>query len=193
MMQKANFVSTSQAGQDEFAWRMSGRIQHGGFVDLGCNEAHFHSNSSGLEAIGWVGVLVDIAPVCVGRASPFVVCDATNPTPELLNWYKTLPPVLGYLSVDCDDSTFGALKAFPFDKVQCQTITLEHDRYRVGDGVMQQTREFLLKLGYDLVCSNVALEGYGEFEDWWCHPKWTSSGVRDKYRCNGKLWKEILK
>jgi len=192
-MQKPNFVSTSQAGQDEFAWRMSGRIQYGGFVDIGCNVAHFNSNSSGLEAIGWVGVLVDIQDICVGRSSPFVVCDAAHPNEALLEKYRTLPSVLGYLSVDCDDATIGALKAFPFSKVECQSITIEHDAYRVGPSVRTQTREMMLDLGYDLVCSNVIVEGYGAFEDWWAHPKWTSAGVRNKYRCDGKIGKEIFK
>lgn len=184
-------TSTSQAGQDLFAWLMSGKISRGGFVDLGCNHATFHSNSAALEFIGWVGILVDIAPVCEGRSSPFVCCDATNPNAELIERYKALPPVLGYLSVDCDDATLGALKAFPFDKVQCQTITTEHDRYHKGDAMRDAIRSFLIGHGYSLVCADVSVDGYGEFEDWWAHPLWTSMGLRDRLRCTGKNWKEI--
>ena len=186
-------TSTSQAGQDLYAWTLSGKISLGGFVDLGCNVADTHSNSSGLEAIGWVGVLVDIAPVCVGRRSPFICCDATNPSPELIAQYQALPPVLGYLSVDYDDATLGALKAFPHDQVQCQSITIEHDRYHRGDGLRDQIRKFLFNLGYELVCADVSVDGYGEFEDWWAHPNWSSKGVRDQLRCQGKNWKEIFK
>jgi hypothetical protein len=184
-------TSTSQAGQDLFAWTLSGKIRQGGFVDLGCNDATFHSNSAGLEAIGWVGVLVDIAPVCSGRRSPFECCDATKPSPRLLELYSALPPVLGYLSVDCDESTLGALLAFPHDKVVCQTITVETDRYRLGDGPRNEIREFLIGRGYDLVCADVICPGYGEFEDFWAHPHWSSSGVRDSIRCKSTDWREI--
>jgi len=186
-------TSTSQAGQDVYAHILSGKISQGGFVDIGCNDATFHSNSAALEFIGWVGVLVDIAPVCVGRRSPFVCCDATRPSDALLAQYAALPPVLGYLSVDCDEATLGALQAFPFDKVQCQSITTEHDRYRLGDGPRNAIRKFLFELGYELVCADVVAEGYGEFEDWWAYPRWSSRGVRDQLRSQSKIGKEIVK
>lgn len=186
-------TSTAQAGQDTYAYILSGKISQGGFVDLGCNDAVFHSNSAALEFIGWVGVLVDIAPVCSGRRSPFVCCDAQHPSESLLRLYSELPPVLGYLSVDCDDATLGALHAFPFSKVQCQTITTEHDRYRLGDGPRNAIRSFLFDLGYELVCADVIADGYGEFEDWWAHPRWTSRGMRDQLRCQSKNGKDIVK
>lgn len=185
--------TTSQAGQDMFAHFISGRIHNGGFVDLGCNDAKFHSNTASLEHVGWVGVLVDILPgICTGRRSPFVCCDATKPSPELIAKYAELPMALGYLSVDCDNYTLGALKAFPHDRVQCQSITTEHDRYRLGDGMRNEIREFLTGLGYDLVCADVVAPGYGQFEDWWAHPTWSSRGTRDRIRCVGKHWSEML-
>lgn len=188
-----NIGTTSQAGQDMFAHYISGRIKLGGFVDLGCNVSTFHSNTHSLEWVGWVGVLVDNQPgICVGRASPFVCCDATNPSAELLAKYAALPPVLNYLSVDCDDATFAALKAFPLDKVQCQSITIETDRYRVGDGPRDAIRAYLLERGYELVCGDVIIPGYGEAEDWFCFPKWSSRGTRDRIRCTGKEWKDML-
>jgi len=184
--------TTSQAGQDMFAHFISGRISHGGFVDIGCHDARFHSNSASLEHVGWIGVLVDIIPgVCAGRRSPFVCCDATNPNAELLERYSTLPPVLGYLSVDCDDATFQALKVFPFDRVQCQSVTVEHDRYRVGDSNRNAIRQFMQGMGYELVCSDVVAPGYGQFEDWFCFPEWSSRGTRDRIRCVGKEWKDM--
>lgn len=186
-------TSTAQAGQDDYAYILSGKISQGGFVDLGCNHATFHSNSAALEFIGWVGVLCDIAPVCEGRRSPFIVCDATQPSPALLAAYATLPPVLGYLSVDCDDATLGALKAFPHDRVICQSITIEHDKYRVGDGPRNAIRTFLLNRGYELVCGDVIIEGYGEAEDWFAHPDWSSRGVRDKLRCTSRPGREIVR
>lgn len=184
-------TSTAQAGQDSFAYAISGKISQGGFVDLGCNDATIHSNSAALEFIGWVGVLVDIIPCAAGRRSPFVCCDATRPSPALLEQYAALPPVLGYLSVDCDDATLGALEAFPHDKVVCQTITIENDRYRVGDGPRNQIRKFLFERGYELVCADVIADGYGEYEDWFCHPKWSSKGMRDKLRCQSKRGLEV--
>jgi hypothetical protein len=186
-------TSTAQAGQDTYAYILSGKISQGGFVDLGCNHATFHSNSAALEFIGWVGVLCDVAPTCEGRRSPFIVCDATKPNAALVQAYATLPPVLGYLSVDCDDATLGALQAFPHDKVVCQSITIEHDRYHRGDGLRNEIRKFLFERGYDLVCADVIADGYGEFEDWWAHPKWTSKGMRDALRCQSRRGLDIVK
>ncbi len=187
-----HLITHSQAGQDMFAHYISGRISHGSFVDLGCHDGLNHSNSFGLETMHWIGLLVDVQPgICGPRNSPIFYCDATNPSPELLAAYATLPPQLGYLSVDCDDATLGALKAFPFDKVQCQSVTTEHDRYRVGDGPRDSIREFMFDLGYDLVCADVIAPGYGEFEDWWAHPRWSSRGVRDHIRCSSKHWGEM--
>ncbi len=184
-------TSTSQAGQDSFAYALSGKISQGGFVDLGCNDATFHSNSAALEFIGWVGVLADIIPCAVGRKSPFVCCDATKPSPELLAQYAALPPVLGYLSIDCDEATMGVLEAFPHDKVVCQSITIETDRYHRGDGLRDSIRKFLFAHGYELVCADVICPGYGEFEDWFCFPAWSSKGMRDALRCQSKSGLEI--
>lgn len=188
-----NIGTTSQAGQDMYAHLMSGRITRGSFVDLGCNVATFHSNTHSLEWVGWVGLLVDIQPgICVGRSSPFICSDATKPTSELLEKYSALPQVLNYLSVDCDEYGLGALEAFPFDKVQCQSITIEHDRYHRGDALRDGQRKFLIEKGYSLVCADVILPGVGEFEDWWAHPNWTSRWLRDRMRCSSKPWNEIV-
>jgi hypothetical protein len=185
--------TTSQAGQDMFAHYISGRIHNGSFVDIGCHDGITHSNSYGLEHMGWVGVLVDYqVGICTTpRRNPIIYSDAMDPSPELLEAYRTLPPQLGYLSVDCDGGTWEALKRFPLDKVQCQSITVEHDRYRMGDAMRDLMREYLKSLGYDLVCADVVAPGYGQFEDWWAHPRWSSSGVRNHIRCEGKLFGEM--
>ncbi len=185
--------TTSQAGQDMFAHYISGRIHNGIFVDLGAHDGIVHSNSHGLEHMGWRGLCVDIVPGIISdkRIAQKVYCDAGKPNDQLKFYYDELPAQIGYLSVDCDDGTLSALAAFPFWRVQCQAVTTEHDRYRVGDGPRNAIRGLMESLGYERVCSDVVAPGYGQFEDWWAHPRWSSLGVRNHIRCEGKLWSEM--
>lgn len=180
----SSFVPTSQAGQDTFAYIISGEDKEGFFVDIGCHDGFVHSNSYGLEQVGWSGLLVDKERgICTQPRNSYIVySDASKPNPDLLAAYESLPPIVNYLSVDCDDDTFGALVAFPWDKVKCQTVTIEHDRYRVGDGPRDHIRAFMKSIGYELVCADVVAPGYGQFEDWWAHPVLSSARVRDLLR-----------
>lgn len=157
----SEFVSHSQAGQDRFAYDQSGHKTNGRFLDIGCNDAIYHSNTYALEQIGWTGLRVDIADFSNGRTSPFILADATKPNTYIIEFCQQ--PV-DYLSLDIDTYAVNAmewLSEFFFG-----IITVEHDLYRVGSGVRDHLRAILEKQ-YRLAVPDVSAEGYGVFEDWY--------------------------
>lgn len=171
--------SASQAAQDIFPRTVL--VPHTGavrtYLDVGASHPTYISNTVVLEMEGWYGVSMDIVDAKglfdqFGRKNPFVCADATQVDWEkLFDKYPVLHDgYLDYLSFDVDDATIPAFDHFPFDKVKCSVITIEHDAYRVGPQTRNYIRERLLNLGYMLVCEDVICEGHGEFEDWWVYP-----------------------
>lgn len=161
-----SFTSHSQAGQDEFAFESSGRKLTGRFLDIGCNDAIYHSNTYALEQLGWTGLRVDVANFAAGRSSPFLLADATKPNPYIEAFCRE--PV-DYLSLDIDTYAVNAmqwLSAFFFG-----IVTVEHDLYRVGEGVRNHLRAIMAER-YNLVKPDVVAEGYGPFEDWYIHKEY---------------------
>ena len=192
------FQSHSQASQDLFAWTMTEQKQGGSFLDIGCNDAKFHSNTYALEEYAsWRGLLVDIVSGCESRRSPFIKCDAANPNDKLKWHYKQLPDVTDFLSLDADDSTMGAFNSLPWDRVTFRVICAEHDAYRKGPELRDKMRVLLKAMGYFLCCSDVQVEwpnpgDRNSFEDWWIRPELVSPELVKKYQCESKYWKEIL-
>lgn len=191
-------VSSSQAGQDIFAYEVTGRRKDGTFLDIGAYNLCQSNNSYALERIGWKGLLVDVykdAERIPKRTSPFVQADATK-----LDWIATLEtagigPRITYGSFDIDDATPDLVDVFPFDKITLDVLTVEHDLYRLGTGPKRRIEEKLCGEGYCIICEDVKLciEGYmdGPFETWFAHPSVAGSARRfSSYR---KYWNEILK
>jgi|SRR5579872_2098078 len=179
--------SYSQAGQDRFVYEVlvrPGEVRKGLFVDIGCAGTQY-SNTLGLEEIGWRGLLVDIAPQpeTSKRGSRFLQADATKMDLQI-PWSD-----VDYLSLDVDEATLDALKRLPLDKVRFKVITIEHDAYRFGDKLRPFEREILTKAGYKLVCADVC--NPVPFEDWWVDAPYLA--YAEKFRCEGKLWTEILR
>lgn len=193
MNKMSEFKSYSQAGQDLFAFTMTEGKTNGFYLDIGCNHESFHSNTYGLEQIGWTGLLVDIVGGCENRKGRFVKCDILHPTEHLLWAYATMPEVVDYFSLDVDDALLNSMGTIPLGRHTYRVITLEHDLYRVGERPQRMVREFLSKYGYQLVCGNVSVEGYGQFEDWLVHPDLVNPDLIKKYQCDGKDWREIMK
>lgn len=185
--------SYSQAGQDLFAFAMTGGKTKGYFLDIGCNHESFHSNTYGLEQLGWTGLLVDIAGGCENRKGKFVLSDASNPTEELLVAYSQMPAVVDFMSLDVDDALIPSLKEIPFEWHSFGVVCLEHDQYRVGPEPQKYARGFMLAQGYELVCGNVIIPDYGVAEDWFVHPEYASADLIENYRCDNKDWREIMK
>lgn len=190
--------STACGGQDIFAWEVLGRSSTGFVLDIGSYNLVQCSNSYGLEQLGWEALMIDIfedTPNLAKRRGVFLKEDART-----INWGNlikigTIPKHMSFLSLDCDDATTETLERMPLGVISFDVITIEHDRYRVGDSPRDRQREILKGRGYDLVCGDVKVNypGYfdGPYEDFWCSPAY--SRAADRFRSNGRYWDDILR
>lgn len=192
-----NFKCHSQAGQSQWVWEMLEHKTNGFYVDLGCSDAMKHSNSYGLEQVGWIGVLVDVVDGCESRKGTFIKSDAASPNDRLRLYFKHLPVVVDYLSLDCDDATMGAFNALPWDRVEFRVATIETDVYAKGPADRDKIRAMMRAFGYHLVCADVCVEwppGHAPqpYEDWWCSPDLVNPDMIKRFQCEGLFWKDIL-
>lgn len=190
------FQSYSQAGQDEWVWRMTEHKTDGFYLDLGCNDAEKHSNSKGLEDLGWKGILCDIIGGCENRKGTFIMSDAASPNDRLRFYYKHLPAVVDYASIDTDDALIGTFNSIPWDRTTFRLITVETDVYRKGPEDRDKLRSMLRAMGYHLVCGDVVVEWpegtFVPYEDWWCMPEIVNPALIKKYQSDGLFWRDIL-
>lgn len=188
--------SYSQAGQDLWVYEMLDHAHSGFFVDLGCNDPVKHNNTLGLEQLGWKGLCVDIVDGCENRKATFIKSDAAAPNEKLRLYYKHLPPVVDYLSLDCDNATLGAFRAIPWPAVTFRVMTIETDVYAKGTAERDDMRAALKHLGYELCCADVVVEWplgtFVSYEDWWVHPDHTNPDNVNRFKSDGKHWKDIL-
>jgi hypothetical protein len=189
------FESKSQAGQDEFVYRILG-ISNGTFFDVGSHTPIEINNTYALEKVGWSGYLFDINSGLVEetkktRLSPFTLADMTT-----FDWNTFLETNnlvnirIDYLSFDIDEASLVSLRRFPFDKVSFNVCTIEHDRYRFGQPVADEIREILQQNGYHMVCKDVSNVG-NPFEDWYVH-----ASVQERLQLplyNSLEWTAVLK
>lgn len=185
-------TSTSQAWQDIFAYEMCGHKTDGTFLDVGSYNVVCCNNSYGLERIGWRGLMVDVfrhTEALPRRTSPFLQADATK-----IDWLAEigkagLPRTIDYLSLDVDEATLATLMSMPLSVLKFNVITVEHDAYKLGNGPRDMMRGILA--GYDLVCSDVLIDGFGPFEDWYVDRKLSEKA--DRFRSHQKRFQEIIK
>lgn len=185
-----------QAGQDRFAVAVTGRRGPGTFLDVGSGDPIVHNNSYWLDGLGWRGLLVDrgdCRDVGLYRNAPFMRADAMA-----VDWVQALAthglgPRVDYLSFDLDDDGAAALARLPWERVRFSCMTVEHDGYRLGDGPRTAMRALLLGHGYRLLCPDVALEGFGAFEDWWVDPGHIDAAMAERLATEISTdWREIL-
>jgi len=183
--------SYSQAGQDLLALSL---LKHKPlpktFLDLGCNDPLHNNNTYLLEQNGWQGLSVDLqdfqTQYALHRHTPFLKADLiTLDWPAILNYYPSLL-TLDYLSFDVDNATLKAFQNFPFNLIHFHVLTIEHDAYRVGPTTRKILRSTLSTLGYTLLCADVTLSGFGEFEDWWVDDRVVDPILVNKVRSSGK-------
>lgn len=192
-----SYTSSGQFGQDRFPYTLMPAPYEGTFVDIGCGDPVSCNNSYGLEQVGWKGLCMDCIPGCVDshkvRKSRFALGDARN-FPWLEEFQKCgFKDAIDYLSLDVDDLGLEVMKTLPFDSVFFCTMTIEHDAYRIGNGMRDAMREFLQKRGYKLVCSDVCWNGGLPLEDWWVHRGIFTDAELDPLRCDRKEWSDIFK
>lgn len=169
----------------------------GFYLDLGCSEESKHSNTYRLEQIGWKGILCDIVGGCESRKGTFILSDAANPNERLKLYYKHLPAVVDYLSLDCDNSTMGAFNSIPWDQVTFRVATIETDVYAKGPNDRDKLRSLMRAMGYHLVCGDVCVEwppGHAPqpYEDFWCMPELVNPSLIKRFQSDGLFWRDII-
>lgn len=180
----------AQSDQDIFVLAMLDGLTNGTYLEIGSAWPEHISNTALLERqFKWKGISIDYQDIYLPmweqakRVNTYIKEDALKVNfTELLD---TMPTVIDYLSLDCDpaDNTYQILTRIPFDRYQFKIITFEHDCYRDGPAVKIASRNFLSKLGYELVASNIShIEVYTDYEDWWAHPDLISRSKINLYK-----------
>jgi len=165
----------SQAFQDMFVLTMLNGKTNGSFLEIGCSDPLFNSNTKLLEEWGWNGISIDnsekdTANFAKSRKSRLIIADATRlDYEELLSGYRDLD----YLQVDIEPAlnTLSALLRIPFEHHRFAVVTFEHDDYCTPrPGVKERQRQYLKSHGYQLIVGDIGFDRYSYFEDWWVHP-----------------------
>lgn len=176
--------SYSQIDQDIFVLETLKEKRNGVFVDIGCSEPTYISNTYALEKdYGWSGIAIDITNQCDYRNeelswevlrpnSTHIIQDALTINYEELFKQYNLPEFIDYLTLDLEPpkNTFECLKLIPFDKYKFRCITFETDFHRNDDGSSPETgtgiarrdqsREFLRERNYTMVKQALTQDDY---------------------------------
>ena len=161
----------SQLCQDLFVLTMLDGKRNGTFLEIGCGDPLFGSNTKLLEEFEWTGVSIDIEQRHGGefakqRTCSFIAADATQ-----MDFDTLVSHDFDYLQIDIEPplNSLCVLLRIPFYKHRFGVITFEHDAYR-STGVRERSRNYLRSLGYVLVVGDIAINRYDSCEDWWVHP-----------------------
>jgi hypothetical protein len=194
-----NCVSTSYSYQEDFVLKIFNYKKNGFFIDVGCSHEIEGSNTYRLELNGWDGIRIDkeIQESTTNRNSLFVLDDALeidySTLLESINCEK-----IDYASFDIDEATTNLIKIFPFEKYKPSVITIEHDRYRLGDSDCNEQREILSKHNYHLLCKDVLVDTWigwtkAPYEDWWVNAEMFDTKLLDNLQSEFISGAEILK
>ena len=101
------------------------------------------------------------------------------------------PNIIDYISFDVDSSEYPnsiqekVMEEFDFQKYKFRVMTFEHNLFQSMDTSNQthtqaykeevvrfynKSRDFFASLGYEILCGNVSLPGFGFVEDWYIMP-----------------------
>lgn len=190
----------SQAGQDIFAAYINEFKRDGYFLDLGANEPFTCNNTAILESeLGWRGILVDFLPnlveLCAAsrKESVSLCADLEKKSVEEILTENNAPPKIDYLSLDIDYETprIACLKSIDFQKRFVSCMTFEHDRYLIGDNIMNISRQILQDNNMVLLCPNVKFNGW-DFEDWYIHKDLAEDVRIKKIAASGADYRQII-
>lgn len=184
-------ASFAQATQDLFVEEMLQGKKEGVYLEIGGGHPSDSNNTLLLEQKhNWSGFSIELDRRLIKiynavRKNKAIEADATCFNYLELFSEKRLDTQIDYLSIDIDppEYTYSALLKIPHHKYRFSVITFEHDRYSNGDKIMHLSRDFLSKLGYQLVVSNLKTFGH-DYEDWWVDPKAVSATIWGKFHCN---------
>jgi hypothetical protein len=188
----------SQAGQDIFVLSLFNNTDQRYFVDIGCWVPTTLNNTMLLEENGWLGISLDITDLSddwKSRNTPFIVGDALKVDYKKLFDDCKLPNIIDYLNIDIEGKgdRFKTLNNVFLSDRDFKVITIEHDSYRgLEEFESKPQRDFLLKKGFVLLCSNVKLSN-NPFEDWWINPNYFSIDDYKHLISNDLEYTDIIK
>lgn len=189
------FNSNSQAGQDEFVYRILKKT-NGIFFDIGSQHPISINNTYALESIGWSGYLFDIDSKLTDitrkyRKSKFTVADLTSYNWDLfLRENELQGKHIDYMSFDIDEASLPSLRRFPFNDISFTLCTLEHDKYRFGQAVADEMRDIMTSNGYSIVCKDVKNDNL-PYEDWYIHN--SMKHIANGFYCESMEWTDVIR
>lgn len=185
----------SQAGQDIFVLSALNGKKNGKFLDIGSSDPIIINNTYLLEKfLGWSGVQIEIDESLANKCKNERLSNVINQDATTVDYDKLFEELneIDYLSLDIDGQPcLDVLKKIPLDKYKISVITFEHDSYRVGDYLKNESRQLLKDFGYTMICGDVANEN-NIYEDWYVHPNLVDLKRLDPLVSYGKNWDDIL-
>jgi SAM-dependent methyltransferase len=187
----------AEAFQDFLVLALLDGKKEGYYLEIGTEFPFYANNTYLLESdFNWNGISLDIKQESVeryfyDRKNQVILKDATQADYKKLLTESNAPNVIDYLQLDYGppNVTYDILTKIPFSDYTFKIITYEHDQYTdVDKPYREMSRDFLCKLGYVLLISNVSTNGVNSFEDWWIHPSLKSSFI-DKLKDVSSLTK----
>lgn len=191
--------SYAQANQDIFVLECLNNKRSGYFLDLGCSDPIIISNTYLLEKeYGWKGIAIDIEQTHIDKfrscRNSIAICDdcTTIDINQLLDQYQINH--VDYLSLDLEpaSATLSCLKNLPLNKKTFGVITFEHDFYRFGDKIREESRNILQKHGYHALCKNISAGGC-IYEDWYVNPTYVNIESISYLTCDTIDHSELVK
>ena len=178
----------SQCYQDMFVLTMLNGKKNGVFLEIGCDDAYFNSNTALLEeSFGWEGISIDIDPGKIEkfkkkRYSTAIAADGLE-----IDFSKILTETnYDYLQIDCEpaSTSFKILQRIPFKNHRFAVITFEHDNYCDKDkSIKLKSRKYLESYGYKMIVNNIAEDRWSDFEDWYVHPDLVDPRIVEHMLC----------
>jgi tetratricopeptide (TPR) repeat protein len=164
----------SQVYQDMFVLTMLNGKRDGTFVEIGCRDPEFNSNTKLLEEWGWTGTSIDILPEATAQWEGRRKARVITANALMIDYDALLSQRdYDYLQIDIEPAlqSLTVLLKIPFEKHRFGVITFEHEDFRgLKDNVKERSRSYLRSQGYVLVAADIAPDDYENFEDWWIHP-----------------------
>lgn len=192
----------SQTYQDIFVLTVLNGMKNGFFLEIGAADPFYGSNTALLEKFEWTGISIDIKEEEIKKFDKVRNTNTIAANALEIDYKELLKDksIVDYLQLDCEppENTFKILLKIPFDTCKFRVITFEHDHYcDLSQEIRQKSREYLNSKGYMLVCSDVAPDNRGSYEDWWVHPDLVSlencSLLKTKTDCINNVRNIMLK
>ena len=174
----------SQCYQDLFVLYILKGKKKGTYLEIGAGKPFYGNNTALLKEFNWSGISLEINQSLINqwlieRPNDIILNeDATNVDFNKI-YNNNLPKSIDYLQLDIDPSsnTYKALKNIPFDQIQFNVITYEHDYYVDNSKYRLKSREFLKEKNYILIASNISPDNHSPFEDWYVHKNYYNNSI----------------